>query len=189
MKKSNTLFFSFLIIGSMFLYSCDPPAQEGETTDETQTATETREERVSPLRTAQGTVNGKEISVQYGAPSVRNRQVWGDMAPYNEVWRTGANEATNVEFANEVTVQGRRLPAGRYSLFTIPRQNGQWTVIFNSEWDLEHGHFQYKEENDVLRVEVSPEMGQTHQEQMVIKVEEPGIVILWEELRLPIAIN
>jgi len=173
----------------MFLYSCDPPAQEGDTTEETGVATETREERVSPLRTAQGTVNGTDVRIQYGAPSVKNRTVWGDMAPYNEVWRTGANEATNVEFSRDVTVQGRQLPAGRYSLFTIPKQNAPWTVIFNSEWDLEHGHFQYKEENDVLRVEVSPEMGQDHQEQMVIRVEEPGIIIRWEGMRLPIEIR
>lgn len=189
MKKSNSLFFTLLISGSMFFYSCDPPAQEGGTTEETEVATETREERVSPLRTAQGSINGKDIRVQYGAPSVKNRTVWGDMAPYDEVWRTGANEATNVDFSEDVTVQGKPLPAGRYSLFTIPRQNGPWTVIFNSEWDLEHGHFQYKEENDVLRVEVTPVMGQDHQEQMDIRIEEPGIIIRWEEMRLPIEVR
>jgi len=189
MKKSNSLFFSLLIAGSMAFYSCDPPAQEGDTTEETENATESREERVSPLRTAQGSVNGKDVRIQYGAPSVKDRTVWGDMVPYNEVWRTGANEATNVEFANDVTVQGRNLPAGRYSLFTIPMPSGPWTVIFNSEWDLEHGHFQYKEENDVLRVEVNPIKGQEHQEQLEIKVEEPGIIIRWEEMRLPIEVK
>ena len=188
MKKSNSLFYALLISGSMCLYSCDPPAQEGDTTEETE-MTETREERVSPLRTAQGTVNGKEVRIQYGAPSVKDRTVWGDMVPYNEVWRTGANEATNVEFTQDVTVQGRALPAGRYSLFTIPQPSGPWTVIFNSEWDLEHGHFQYKEENDVLRVEVNPIKGQDHQEQLEIKVEEPGIIIRWEEMRLPIEVK
>lgn len=189
MKKSNSLFFALLVSGCMFLYSCDPPAQEGDTTEDSEEVTEAREERVSPLRSAQGTINGKDVKIEYGAPSVKNRTVWGDMAPYNEVWRTGANEATNVEFSQDVTVQGKALPAGRYSIFTIPQQSGPWKVIFNSEWDLEHGHFQYKEENDVLRVEVNPMKGQEHQEQLVIEVEEPGIVIRWEEIRLPIEIK
>jgi len=189
MKKVNSLLLALFLAGTFSLYSCDPPAQEGDTTEETEMTTEPREERVSPLRTAQGSINGKEVSIQYGAPSVKGRTVWGDMAPYNEVWRTGANEATNVEFSEDVTVQGKALPAGRYSLFTIPMASGPWTVIFNSDWDLEHGHFQYKEENDVLRVEVNPIKGQDHQEQLEISVEEPGIIIRWEEMRLPIEVK
>lgn len=189
MNKTQSLFFALLILGSMSLYSCQAPTQEGETAEETDMTAENRDERVSPLRTVQGTVNGKEVSIQYGAPSVKNRTVWGDMVPYNFVWRTGANEATNVTFANDVTVQGRALPAGRYSLFTIPMPSGPWTVIFNSEWDLEHGHFQYKEVNDVLRVEVNPIKGQDHQEQLEFKVEDPGIVLRWEEMKLPIEVK
>lgn len=189
MKKSNYLLFSLMFTASIFLYSCENDTQEEETTEGSEMISEPKEERVSPLRTAEGFVGDKEIKVQYGAPSVKDRIIWGDIAPYNEVWRTGANEATNVEFMEDVIVQGKTLSAGRYSLFTIPKQTGPWTVIFNSEWDLEHGHFQYKEENDVLRVEVSPLKDQAHQEQLRISIEEPGIVIQWEQVKLPIEIK
>jgi len=188
MKKINSLFLAILLSGSFFLYSCENNNQEGETEEVSEMEAESTE-RVSPLRTAQGTVAGTEIKVQYGAPSVKDRVIWGDIAPYNEVWRTGANEATNVEFADDVMVEGKALAAGRYSLFTIPKESGPWTVIFNSDWDLEHGHYQYKEENDVLRVDVNPVKDQEHQEQLAISVEEPGIVIRWEKLKLPIEIK
>ncbi|KEO74510.1 DUF2911 domain-containing protein [Anditalea andensis] len=189
MKKLEILFFAWVISGSMFLSSCERPAQEEDTTTETAMVSDSREERVSPLRNIQGTINQNEVKVQYGAPSVKNRIIWGDMVPYDEVWRTGANEATNIEFSEDVNVEGKPLRAGRYSIFTIPRQKGPWTIIFNSDWDLEHGHFQYKEENDVLRVEVNPIKGQEHQEQLVVTVEDPGIIIRWEQIELPIKIN
>lgn len=189
MKKLNSLLLSAMIASSVFFYSCETDTQEDDTAEGSEMVTEPTQERVSPLRTAEGTVADKDIRVQYGAPSVRERTIWGDIAPYNEVWRTGANEATNVEFTEDVVVEGKSLPAGRYSLFTIPRQTGPWTVIFNSEWDLEHGHFQYKEEHDVLRVEVTPLRDQSHQEQLRISVEEPGIVIHWEEVKLPIEVR
>ena len=111
------------------------------------------------------------------------------MVPYNVVWRTGANEATYVELSQDMTVEGKSLPAGKYSLFTIPKESGKWTVIFNSEWDLEHGHFQYDEKNDVLRVEVTPVWGESLQERLSIDIENPGLVIRWEKLQLPIIIQ
>ncbi|MBS9524859.1 DUF2911 domain-containing protein [Litoribacter alkaliphilus] len=189
MKKSNILFIALMLLGSSLVVSCGERSNETERDGEEEIVEDRREERASPLRTAEGTVNNREIRVQYGAPSVKNRTIWGDIAPYDEVWRTGANEATHVEFKEEVQVEGKSLPAGKYSIFTIPKQQGPWTVIFNSEWDLEHGHFQYKEENDVLRVQVSPQWEDDSQEQLVIKVEEPGIVIRWEKLRLPIKVS
>src|SRR5690606_30102421 len=100
-----------------------------------------------------------------------------------------ANEATYVDLAEEMTVEGEKLPAGKYSLFTIPKDSESWTVIFNSEWDLEHGHFQYDEKNDVLRVEVNPVWEESNQESLSIEIENPGIVIRWEKLKLPISIN
>ncbi|OYX16141.1 MAG: hypothetical protein B7Z16_12075, partial [Algoriphagus sp. 32-45-6] len=89
----------------------------------------------------------------------------------------------------DITVEGKNLPAGKYSLFTIPKESGPWTVIFNSEWDLEHGHFQYDEKNDVLRVESVPTWESTSSERLSIEIESPGIVIRWEKLKLPITIR
>lgn len=180
-----------IAVGTLFFTACGPE-NKTETTENEEVATTERttaEDRPSPLRTLEGSAGDASMKLQYGAPSVKGRVVWGDLVPYNEVWRTGANEATNIEFTSDVKVEGQELKAGRYSLFTIPKQNGDWTVIFNSEWDLEHGHFQYKEENDVLRVESTPEWTDQSQEQLTIAIESPGIVVRWEKMKLPIQIE
>ncbi|SFO49355.1 Protein of unknown function [Algoriphagus ornithinivorans] len=145
--------------------------------------------RPSPLEVKDGEIAGKAFKVYYGSPAVKGREIWGDLVPYNVVWRTGANEATYVELSQDMTVEGKSLPAGKYSLFTIPKESGKWTVIFNSEWDLEHGHFQYDEKNDVLRVEVTPVWGESLQERLSIDIENPGLVIRWEKLQLPIIVQ
>lgn len=177
--------------GTMLFFGCGAE-KTTETTESEETSMEEKtaaESRPSPLRTLEGTAGSSKLVIQYGAPSVKGRVIWGDLVPYNEVWRTGANESTYVDFSSDVTVEGKLLPAGRYSLFTIPKASGNWTVIFNSEWDLEHGHFQYKEENDVLRVESTPQWESESQEQLSIAIESPGIVVRWEKLKLPIVIQ
>jgi hypothetical protein len=193
MKKS---FVALLFLGTCWGFvGCgsntnnESATSESEAMSQNETEKPATEQRKSPLRTLEGEIGGKKLSLQYGAPSVRERVIWGDIAPYDQVWRTGANEATFVEFTDDVQVEGKTLKAGRYSLFTIPKEKGKWTVIFNSEWDLEHGHFQYKQENDVLRVESMPTWADQSQEQLTIAIESPGIVVRWEKLVLPIEIK
>lgn len=177
----------------IFLASCSPKSTEtieSSVADDTMATTiGEEEERPSPIETKKGEIGGKSIKVHYGSPAVKGRELWGDLVPYNVVWRTGANEASYVELSEDMNVEGQPLPAGKYSLFTIPKETGTWTVIFNSEWDLEHGHFQYDDENDVLRVEVTPEWEARDQERLAIDIESPGIVIRWEKLKLPVTIN
>lgn len=183
--------WAFVIFGAV-LFSCSSKTSE-ETSTETdamESAEESSEEsRPSPLEVKTGQIAGKDFKVQYGSPAVKGRDLWGDLVPYNVVWRTGANEATYVELSSDMNVEGKALAAGKYSLFTIPKESGKWTIIFNSEWDLEHGHFQYDEKNDVLRVEVSPEWVAEAQERLSIDIESPGLVIRWEKLKLPITIQ
>ncbi len=100
-------------------------------------------------------VGATEVTIKYAQPSVKGRLVFGDKAakplvPFGEVWRTGANEATTIEFSSDVTVQGQPLAKGVYSLFTIPGPS-EWTVIFNSE-PKQWGAYSYKADKDVLRV-------------------------------------
>lgn len=173
----------------IMLQGCSPQQSESEKTDHTETEQEVTDTRASPLRKAEGKINGKDIQIQYGSPAVKERVIWGDLQPYGEVWRTGANEATYVDLSEDVKVEGQPLAAGRYSLFTIPREKGPWTVIFNAEWDLEHGHYQYKEENDVLRVNVEPEWSDSSQERLSIDIVDEGIIVKWEKLKLPISIE
>lgn len=190
MKKSNLFTLAVFSATTLFFAGCGTKkSTETTATEEVSEEKPAAKERPSPLRTLEGNVGTSKLMIQYGAPSIKGRVVWGDLVPYNEVWRTGANEATYVDFSTDVTVEGKPLKAGRYSLFTIPKASGTWTVIFNSEWNLEHGHFQYKEENDVLRVESTPEWVTESQEQLSIAIESPGIVVRWEKLKLPIAIR
>ena len=191
MKTYQTILSATLI--AMVFTSCSESktseSSESEVAVETKEAAETVESRPSPLMEKTGQIAGKTFKIQYGSPAVKGRELWGDLVPYNVVWRTGANEASYVELAEDMTVEGNRLPAGKYSLFTIPKESGPWTVIFNSEWDLEHGHFQYDEKNDVLRVDVTPIWEESSQESLSMDIESPGIVIRWEKLKLPISIN
>ncbi|WP_296698228.1 DUF2911 domain-containing protein [Algoriphagus sp.] len=177
---------------SFLFSSCDPKSSESieksEVSDSVEETSEA-ENRPSPLEVKDAMISGKAFKVHYGSPSVKGRTIWGDLVPYNIVWRTGANEATYVELSEEMLVEGEKLAAGKYSLFTIPKENTDWTVIFNSEWDLEHGHFQYDEKNDVLRVEVSPQWESSSQDRLSIDLENPGMVIRWEKLKLPISIK
>ncbi|MEP0710872.1 DUF2911 domain-containing protein [Algoriphagus sp.] len=187
--KINQAILSTAMIALVFASCSSPKTAESEVATEAMEEAEATESRPSPLMVKEGQIAGKNVKVQYGSPAVKDRELWGDLVPYNVVWRTGANEASNVELSEDMVVEGEKLAAGKYSLFTIPKESGAWTVIFNSDWDLEHGHFQYDEKNDVLRVEVSPQWEATSVESLTMDIENPGIVIRWEKLKLPISMN
>src|SRR5437763_14632068 len=92
---------------------------------------EDKSKRPSPPATATGTVNGATITIDYSSPAVKGRVIWGGLVPYDKVWRTGANEATQISFSDDVTINGQPLPKGPYSLHTIPGRDS-WTIIFNT---------------------------------------------------------
>lgn len=95
-----------------------------------------------------------KVTLTYSRPDAKGRKVFGGLVPYNEVWRTGANNATSITFTDDVMLAGNKVPAGTYGLFTIPTPN-QWTIILNKtaqQW----GAYNYKQEDDVLRVTVKP---------------------------------
>ena len=135
---------------------------------------------------AEGAAGGAQVVVEYGRPSVNGRAIWGSLVPYGKVWRTGADEATTVTVDRDVLVEGQRLPAGTYALFTIPGESS-WTVIFNQvakQW----GAFDYDAGQDVLRVEVTPRAHE-HVETFEIAVEDDAVVLRWAELEVPIRLT
>ena len=137
------------------------------------------------------TVGDTEIAIVYNRPNVKNRTVWGELVPYGEVWRTGANEATVFEVSNDVMINGQKLPKGKYSLHTIPNKD-EWTIIFNKTWN-QWGSFNYKAEEDALRVNVKPVAGE-FKETMAIDVEDvtdttADVVIAWEKVRVPFKLD
>lgn len=128
-----------------------------------------------------------EVSVEYARPSKRDRVVFGDVVPFGEVWRTGANASTKVTVKDEVMVNGQALKAGTYSLFTIPEQN-QWTIIFNTNTEL-WGSNGYKPEQDALRIVVKPTALAETVETLTIQfsaidLTEMSMDILWDKTKV-----
>lgn len=111
--------------------------------------------RVSPHAHVEQTIGLTEISIDYHRPRVNDREVWGTLVPYGQVWRAGANENTVVSFSTAVKVEGKDLAAGTYGLHMLPTE-GEWTVIFSSN-STSWGSFSYTEDEDVLRVQVKPQ--------------------------------
>ena len=148
---------------------------------------EAQGKRPSPPAEASGTINGKDITINYSQPAVKGRQVWGDLVPFDAVWRTGANEATWIEVSEDVTIEGETLKAGKYGLFTIPGED-EWTVIFNETWD-QWGAYEYDSSKDVLRVTVSPEMVDDTEERLAFTITDDAVGFAWEKLRFSLAIQ
>lgn len=95
-----------------------------------------------------------KITVNYSRPNAKGRKIFGGLVPYNTVWRTGANSATTIQFTDDVELDGHKLAAGEYGLFTIPGKD-EWTIVINKtakQW----GAYNYKAEDDVLRFKVKP---------------------------------
>ena len=111
----------------------------------------------SPAGSASGAAGATKITIEYHRPSVRDREIWGGLVPYGQVWRLGANEATTITFSAPVKVEGKDVPAGTYALFAIPSKD-KWTFIVNKnakQW----GAFKYQESADLLRFDVVPKTG------------------------------
>jgi len=142
----------------------------------------------SPRLQAEGKIQGVTVAVDYGAPSVRERTIWGGLEKYGKVWRAGANENTTVSFDQDVKIDGKALKAGKYGFFIIPNESGDWVVIFNSKNDA-WGSGSYKEEEDVLRVNIKPSFVDENQEQLKYDVSSKSIDFAWEKARLTITVS
>ncbi|MCL5028461.1 MAG: DUF2911 domain-containing protein [Bacteroidetes bacterium] len=152
--------------------------------------------RVSPKASITETIGLTDVTVSYSRPGVKGRKIWGGLVPYDKVWRAGANEATKITFGSDVWIEGKKLPAGSYGFFVIPREK-DWTVIFNKVAD-QWGAFEYNESEDAMRVNIKPQ-SRNFQEWLSytfsdLKVnahgKNSGILNLnWEKVRLPITIE
>lgn len=108
----------------------------------------------SSTQTVTQSLGISKVSLTYQRPSVNGRTIFGQLVPFDQVWRTGANNATSITFDSEVTVHGNKVPGGTYGLFTIPSK-GEWTIILNKT-SQQWGAYQYNEGDDVLRFTVKP---------------------------------
>lgn len=146
----------------------------------TQSKAQDKTKRPSPPAIAKQTIaNGAEITIDYSQPSLKGRIIGKDIEPkQNEVWRTGANEATIFETNKAIKIGGKTLPAGKYGLFSIMGKD-EWTIIFNKTWN-QWGAYEYKEIEDVLRINVKEIVTETSTEKMTFIIESTGTVnLLW----------
>lgn len=146
----------------------------------------------SPAATLKLRVGVTDIEIDYSRPSMRGRTIFGGLVPYDQRWRTGANNATRLSFSTDVTLNGVAIPAGKYELFTIPGQ-AEWTIIIHknmSQW----GDYQYDAKNDVVRFKAKPVTTSTPTETFAIGLSElrdssATLYLAWEKTRVPIKLE
>ncbi len=137
----------------------------------------------SPMGTIEQKVGLTDIKISYSRPSAKGRKIFGDLAPYNAVWRTGANASTKISFSDEVTIEGNKIPAGEYALYTIPGEN-EWTIILNNNLTL-GGSDGYQESEDATRFKVKPVTTSLPTETFTIGIgdltlDAAQVAIMWE---------
>lgn len=148
--------------------------------------------RPSPMRLAATTIGDAYVKVVYSAPEKRDRTIFGGLVPFDQVWRTGANEATEIIFTAPVVVAGTPVAAGIYSVFTIPGES-EWTIILNTKLG-QWGAFEHDPETDAYRVQVPANTVNTDHEAFTMTLTEGATETEWvfnwdrTEVRVPITL-
>jgi hypothetical protein len=199
LKRSSVSVFAVLV-----LLSCAASA-----------IAQVRVPRPSQKASVMQTLGVTDITITYSRPAVKGRTIWGDplpeqaageatlddqfkrpkdapIVPYGHIWRTGANEATMFVVTDEVLINDQRLPAGSYSLHTIPAKN-EWTIVFNgttNQW----GSFNYDPAKDTLRVKAKPRMVAENQEWLAFTIDPLGddiaqVNLRWEKVSVPFTVK
>jgi hypothetical protein len=174
-KMKKITLMSMLIVAFLIASVMPAVAQRGDDTN-----------RKSKNGKVEGTIDGVNVTLEYGRPKVKGRTIWGGLVPFDKVWRTGADEATTFAISKDVSVEGKKLAAGTYSLFTIPGKT-EWTIVFNKvakQW----GSFRYDKGQDALRVNVNPAAAE-HVEELTFQIEGNKVVLRWEKLSIPFVIS
>ncbi|MFZ1679071.1 MAG: DUF2911 domain-containing protein [Saprospiraceae bacterium] len=136
--------------------------------------------RPSPPAEVSAMIDSVKVIINYSSPSVKGRKIWDGLVPYNQVWRTGANEATVFETNKDLMINKQKLPAGKYGLFTIPGEK-EWTFIFNSVWD-QWGAFKYDSGKDVLRITAPSDHSSEFHERMIFDIKGHSVILAWENI-------
>ena len=152
---------------------------------------EDKSKRPSPPGTAEVTLKGKKITIDYSRPSMRGRKIMGGLVPYGEVWRTGANEATTLKTEVALDIAGAKVPAGTYTLWTLPSE-GTWKLIINKQtgqWGTE-----YHQDRDLVRVDMQKSHIQHPVEKFTMSFDKKSdntanLVMDWENTRVSVAIK
>jgi len=150
-----------------------------------------KSKRPSPPGTAEATLKGKKVTIDYSRPSLKGRKVGQELAPYGKVWRTGANEATALTTEVDLNIGGVKVPAGKYTLYTLPSE-GTWKLIINKQtgqWGT-----QYDESQDLARVDMKKTALPQSVEQFTISFDKKSenmadLNLDWENTRVSVAVK
>lgn len=145
-----------------------------------------------PMLKLSGKASGDPFArVIYGRPQKNGRTLFGDIVQYNTIWRLGANEATEIEFFVSVKIDGKLVPKGRYTLYSIPNESN-WTLILNTD-NFSWGNFSYNAKKDLLRVQVPVIKTMDTTEAFTLYFEETnlgaGLIILWDQVKVMLPIS
>jgi hypothetical protein len=152
---------------------------------------EDKSKRPSPPATAEVTLKGKKITIDYSRPSLKGRKVGQELAPYGKVWRTGANEATALNTEGDLNIGGVKVPAGKYTLYTLPSE-GTWKLIINKQtgqWGTK-----YDESQDLARVDMKKSVLPQSVEQFTISFDKKDettahLNLDWENTRVSVVVK
>jgi hypothetical protein len=142
----------------------------------------------SPHETTSAVVDGNRVSVTYGRPSMKGREIWGKLVPFGKVWRTGSDEATTLITQKPITIGDTTVPAGAYTLFTLPAADGSMKLIINKQigqWGIGRGS--YDEKQDLARVDMKKEMLDTPVEEFTIAVTQGELSLSWDKTKYSVS--
>ena len=143
-------------------------------------------QKSSPKATAEAMIGDAKVTIEYHQPGVKGREIWGGLVPYDNVWRTGANNATVFETSADITINDKTLKAGKYGLWTIPGKK-EWTWIFSSTWDTWGTNYDPKA--DVLRVKGPFEKRAEPMERMTFTIADGKVSLHWSDMVASVSIK
>lgn len=149
------------------------------------------QQQQTPLLSPRAYVKTKHITISYGQPSKRNRVIFGELVPYGQVWRAGANEATEIKFRKPATLAGVPVDTGTYTFFVIPAEK-EWLIILNKQLG-QWGAYEYDKhkDKDVLKAAVPVQSLNKVQEKLLYQINKKALIIKWDKtsVSIPLTIN
>jgi hypothetical protein len=141
-----------------------------------------------PILKMRGQANGDPLArIIYSRPQLKGRNIFGEEVKYNEVWRLGANESTELELFKNAVIGGKKIPKGRYTLYCIPTES-KWTIVINKE-NYTWGSFTYKSDKDVARIDVPVQKNNDEVEALTIYFDNSSMAILWDKVKVNVPIS
>ncbi|WP_147203531.1 DUF2911 domain-containing protein [Segetibacter aerophilus] len=138
-----------------------------------------------PITKMRGQANGDPLArVIYSRPQKKGREIFGEEVKYNDVWRLGANEATELELFKNASIGGKKIPKGRYTLYCIPTE-AKWTIVINRD-NYSWGSFTYKADKDIARVDVPVQKTADNVEALSMYFDANSLIIQWENLKVAV---